>query len=79
MSAARRSSLNPLQPPISPSERKQPRQRPLSPSTTQTLTQGVAIGTAALDGMICKCRRYDRDASVTISVSGNYIEVRPSN
>lgn len=43
MIRARSSSVKPLQPPISVRVRQQPRQRPEAPSTTQTLTQGVAI------------------------------------
>ena len=43
MIAARSASVNPLQPPISDRVRQQPRQRLVAPSTTQTLTQGVAM------------------------------------
>lgn len=43
MIRARSSSVNPLQPPISDRVRQQPRQRLVAPSTTQTLTQGVAM------------------------------------
>jgi len=43
MIAARSSSVNPPQPPISDRVRQQPRQRLVAPSTTQTLTHGVAI------------------------------------
>jgi len=43
MIAARSASVNPLQPAISDRVRQQPRQRLDAPSTTQTLTQGVAM------------------------------------
>jgi len=43
MIRARSASVNPLQPPISDRVRQQPRQRLVAPSTTQTLTHGVAI------------------------------------
>ena len=43
MIAARSSSVNPPQPAISDRVRQQPRQRLVAPSTTQTLTQGVAM------------------------------------
>ena len=43
MIAARSASVNPLQPAISDRVRQQPRQRLVAPSTTQTLTQGVAM------------------------------------
>ena len=43
MIRSRSASDSPLQPPISDRVRQQPRQRPEAPSTTQTLTQGVAI------------------------------------
>jgi hypothetical protein len=44
MIAARSASLNPVQPATSARVRWQPRHRPLSPSTMQTFTQGLAIG-----------------------------------
>ena len=55
MIAARSASVKPLQPPISDRVRQQPRQRLVAPSTTQTLTQGVAMlrggpGTGGLKG-----------------------------
>lgn len=50
MTLARSSSVNPLQPPISDRVRQQPRQRLDAPSTTQTLTQGVAIERGGPDG-----------------------------
>lgn len=43
MIAARSASDSPAQPAISDRVRQQPRQRLEAPSTTQTLTQGVAI------------------------------------
>ncbi|VXB11329.1 hypothetical protein BREVUG8_100400 [Brevundimonas sp. G8] len=43
MTAARSASLSARQPAISFRVRKQPRHRPLSPSTAQTMTQGVAM------------------------------------
>ena len=43
MIAARSASVKPLQPPISGRVRQQPRHRLEAPSTTQTLTQGLAI------------------------------------
>jgi len=43
MTAARSSSESPDQAAISCSVRKQPRHSPLSPSTTQTFTQGVGM------------------------------------
>lgn len=61
MILARSSSVKPLQPPISDRVRRQPKHRPVAPSTTQTFTQGVAIlrggpgGTGmALDDMNAK-------------------------
>ena len=60
MITARSSSVNPLQPPISDRVRQQPRQRLEAPSTTQTLTQGVAMlrggpgGGEAVDDMNAK-------------------------
>jgi hypothetical protein len=50
MIRARSASVNPLQPPISDRVRQQPRQRLVAPSTTQTLTQGVAILRGGPDG-----------------------------
>lgn len=44
MIAARSASLNPVQAATSARVRWQPRHSPLSPSTMQTFTQGVAIG-----------------------------------
>ena len=44
MIADRSSSLRRAQPAISARVRRQPRQKPLRPSTAQTFTQGVAIG-----------------------------------
>lgn len=43
MIAARSASVKPLQPPISDSDRQQPRQKPVAPSTAQTLMHGVAM------------------------------------
>ncbi len=43
MIRARSASVKPLQPPISDRVRQQPRHRLVAPSTTQTLTQGVAM------------------------------------
>ena len=43
MITARSASVKPLQPPISDRVRQQPRHRLVAPSTTQTLTQGVAM------------------------------------
>ena len=60
MISARRASVILLQPPISDRVRKQPRQRLEAPSTTQTLTQGVAMlrggpgGGEAVDDMNTK-------------------------
>lgn len=60
MITARSASVSPLQPPISDRVRQQPRQRPEAPSTTQTLTQGVAMlrggpgGAEAIDDMNAK-------------------------
>ncbi|MEY4555205.1 MAG: hypothetical protein RL093_324 [Pseudomonadota bacterium] len=51
MIRARSSSVNPLQPPISDRVRQQPRQRLVAPSTTQTLTQGVAMLRGGPDGV----------------------------
>lgn len=48
MIAVRASSSNRPQPPISERVRKQPRQRPLLPSTMQTLMQGVVMGRGGL-------------------------------
>lgn len=50
MIRARSPSVKPLQPPISDRVRQQPRQRLDAPSTTQTLTQGVAIERGGPDG-----------------------------
>lgn len=51
MIAARSASVNPPQPPISDRVRQQPRQRLVAPSTTQTLTQGVAMLGGGPEGM----------------------------
>lgn len=51
MISARRVSLSPDQPPISERVRKQPRQRPLGPSTMQTLVQGVAMERGGDEGI----------------------------
>ena len=50
MIRARSSSVNPLQPAISDRVRQQPKQRLEAPSTTQTLTQGVAMLRGGPDG-----------------------------
>ena len=50
MIAARSASVNPLQPAISDRVRQQPRQRLVAPSTTQTLTHGLAMLRGGPDG-----------------------------
>lgn len=62
MIRARSASVNPLQPPISDRVRQQPRHRLVAPSTTQTLTQGVAMlggGPGAGEGFDDMNAKYD--------------------
>jgi len=75
MISARSASVNRAQAATSARVRWHPKQRPLSPSTTQILTQGVAIARAAVS-MERRWRMRVGDASVTFFVTQNYIEVR---
>jgi hypothetical protein len=47
--------------------RKQPRQSPLSPSTTQTFTQGVAIGRGGGKGLLRNGKiKFQQYSKVTV-------------